>query len=75
MSRLRKVAEGNYYNAWQIAQKNEKIVKETGETTECVGFEWQGFFITNPFKDETGRVEVDPVKYYGESFMNSDFAK
>lgn len=29
--------------------------------------------ITNPFLDESGSYEVDPVEYYGESFLNSEF--
>ena len=30
-----------------------------------MGFEWQDFFITEPFSSECGRFEVDPTKYYG----------
>jgi hypothetical protein len=30
-----------------------------------LGFCWNGTLITNPYSDETGRLKVDPIKYYG----------
>ena len=30
-----------------------------------LGFEFNGFFITNPYYDETMRFEVNPIEYYG----------
>lgn len=75
MKRLRKVAEGNYYNAHEIAEKNRRITDETGSTDGCVSFTWKGYAITDPFMDETGRNAVDPISYYGDEFRNSDFAK
>ena len=30
-----------------------------------LGFCWNGTLITNPYSDETGRLEVDAIKYYG----------
>lgn len=38
-------------------------------------FEFNGVSIVDPFLDETGRFEVNPVKYYGKSFINSDHFK
>lgn len=35
-----------------------------------IGFEFNGVFVTNPFKDETGRFEVDPAHYYGMELIN-----
>ena len=28
-------------------------------------FEFNGIWITDPYMDETGRFQVDPVEYYG----------
>jgi len=30
-----------------------------------LGFCWNGTLITDPYSDETGRLKVDPIKYYG----------
>ena len=30
-----------------------------------MGFEWEDFFITEPFSSECGRFEVNPEEYYG----------
>jgi len=30
-------------------------------------FEWDGYWITNPYLSECGRFEVDPITYYGLS--------
>lgn len=75
MKRLRKAAQGNYYNAQEIADKNHKIIQETGDTAGCVSFEWHGSSITDPFYDESSVNPVDPVEYYGDAFLNSPFAK
>ena len=75
MHRLRKIAEGNYYNAQEIAEKNRRLAEETGNTDQCVGFIWNDHFIIDPFMDETGRFSVDPIEYYGDAFKSSDFAK
>ena len=40
-----------------------------------ISFVYDGIEITNPFVDETDRYSVDPVEYYGEAFLNSDFMK
>jgi len=34
-----------------------------------------GIAICNPFIDETGRFDVDPVEYYGNDFLESDIVK
>jgi len=30
-----------------------------------LGFDFNGFFIINPYYDETMRFEVNPIEYYG----------
>lgn len=75
MKRLRRVAEGNYFNAQEMAEKNRRIVEETGSTDGCVSFAWNGYSIIDPFMDETGKNAVDPISYYGDAFRSSDFAK
>ena len=30
-----------------------------------LGFEWEGFFITDPFTSSCNRFEVDPISEYG----------
>lgn len=42
---------------------------------DCIEFDYDGMSIINPFLDENGVCEVDPVKYYGEKFLNSEFIK
>lgn len=32
---------------------------------DLLGFEHEGFFITEPNSSECGRFEVDPMEYYG----------
>lgn len=38
-------------------------------------FKSNGTTVYNPMRDETYRNEVDPIKHYGEKFLNSDFMK
>ena len=33
-----------------------------------IEFEYEGVWITDPTLDETGRFEVNPVEYYGETY-------
>lgn len=40
-----------------------------------VGFHWNGVYIVQPFFNESGTHDVDPIKYYKEDFLNSDFIK
>jgi hypothetical protein len=65
----------------KIREIGEKQFVESGETSDpkfedkCISFDYKDITIINPFMDETGRFEVDPIKYYGDAFLNSDFAK
>ncbi len=34
-------------------------------------FEHEGVWITDRFLDETGRFEVEPLEYYGETYINA----
>ena len=47
------------------------------DTSPMIGFEHKesGVFIINPFLDECGELDVHPIEYYGEEFLNSDFMK
>ena len=38
-----------------------------------ISFSYKEQSIINPVLDETGRFEVDPIEYYGNNFLNSDF--
>jgi len=44
-----------------ITNKNKLIMK--------IEFEYEGVWITNPYYDETGRFEVNPEEYYGETYL------
>lgn len=46
---------------------------EGGFPTDATYFEAKGTLIIDPFTDETGQHPVDPVTYYGEAFLASDF--
>lgn len=65
----------------KIREIGQKQMEDSGNTNDpdfdkkCIHFEYQDIRIVDPFTDETGRFEVDPVEYYGEKFLNSDFAK
>ena len=47
------------------------------DISPLIGFEHKesGTFIQNPFIDECGFGSVNPIEYYGEEFLNSDFLK
>ena len=76
MKRLRKVAEGNYFNAEEIRDKNMRMLeKNPDDYSKCVSFDYKGVTIVDPFMDESCTNDVDPVKYYGDAFLNSDFAR
>ena len=54
------------------------MVNETGEdTSEFIGFinKSEDIWVINPFYDTTLRFKVDPIKEYGDEFLNSDFIK
>lgn len=65
----------------KIRQIGDKQFIESSETNDpnfdekCIYFVYKGIHIVDPFTDETGCFEVDPISYYGEDFLNSDFAK
>ena len=73
MSRLVKQAD-KYYNAREIAEKNHRLMEDKKDD-KCTFFEWKGYKIIDPFKDETGKKDVDPVEYYGKAYEQSDFNK
>lgn len=74
MSRLKRLAADYYYNTRQIVDKNKRLFEE-GKKDKCKSFEYKGYKILNPFKDETGSKQVDPKQYYGEAYENSEFNK
>lgn len=54
-----------------LANTNNEIM--LGSEEPIVYFEFEGVAIHDPFTEESGRFEVDPVEYYGEAFLNSAF--
>ena len=72
-----------------ITEKQMEAIKILGEyqmgkgvyinldINPLIGFEHEdsGVLIVNPFLDEMGWGEVNPIKYYGDEFLNSDFFK
>lgn len=63
-----------YYNTRQMVEKNKRLFNE-GKKDKCRFFEYKGYKIYNPFKDEQGKNEVDPKEYYGDAYENSEFNK
>lgn len=74
ITKMQRYAADYYYNTRQIVDKNKRLAEE-GKLDKCVFFEYKGYKIFNPFQDETGKKKVDPKKYYGEYYDNSDFNK
>lgn len=54
-----------------------KLVYASIDTSPLIGFENEesGTLIINPFLDDCGWATVNPIEYYGEEFLNSDFLK
>lgn len=50
------------YNQNLLSQADDEINKVV---TNMITFRYKGHDIWNPFKDETSRFEVDPLKKYG----------
>ena len=57
-----------------MSKREDKMIKleimkdyygDDDHETERLGFEHEGFFITEPDTSECGRFEVDPIKEYG----------
>jgi len=76
MARLKKIKEAGdyYYNTREIVEKNKRLFND-GKINKCVFFEYKGYKIFDPFKDEEGKKEVDPIQYYGNSYKKSEFNK
>lgn len=62
----------HYYNTRQIVTKNKRLFDE-GKIDKCVSFEYNGYKIFDPFKNENGDEDVDPKEYYGKAFEDSKF--
>jgi hypothetical protein len=45
-----------------------------GNDKDLISFEFEGIDIINPFMNENATEEVDPIEYYGDNFLNSEFA-
>lgn len=65
-----------------LAELQTEIVEEICEATGEYHYEGVIYFesepgqnIINPFLSECMRFEVDPVEYYGDAFMNSEWNK
>ena len=59
-----------------IADLQASIADEIGFTPETmIRFNHEEHEIINPFIDESGSHEVDPVSYYGDSFLSSEWKK
>jgi hypothetical protein len=60
----------------KIGEMQSNRIEEGEESlNNIISFEFKKHTIVNPFLDVTGRCEVDPIIYYGDSFLNSDFCK
>ena len=57
-----------------VGNLQTNIADEIGFTPETmIRFSHEGHEIINPFIDESGSYEVDPISYYGDSFLNSQW--
>lgn len=59
----------------EIVDYNKKVIGKYGNDKnnaihEMITFKFEGHSIWNPFKDETGRFEIDPEKKYGKDKLN-----
>lgn len=57
--------------AYFLSLKSQDYFDKTDDA--LVSFSYNGVCIHNPFIDESGRFEVNPIKYYGVSFIKSIF--
>lgn len=48
----------------KIIKENYNLSQQNGK---CIGFDFNGIFITDPNLDETGRFSVNPLEYYGKA--------
>ena len=49
---------------------NQIMNRQSGQKV-FLNFEHEGVWITDRFLDETGRFEVEPLEYYGETYINA----
>lgn len=76
-------------NLKKISEEQLEAIKILGEyqmgksvyincdISPLIGFEHEesGVLIVNPFLDDMGWGTVNPIKYYGDEFLNSDYLK
>lgn len=55
-------------NLEEWAYLNQQRYEESENDHRVIGFEYQGFFITNPFLSVNASDEVDPLSYYGKAY-------
>lgn len=48
-----------------------QIMNRQNSQKVFLNFEHEGVWITDRFLDETGRFEVEPLEYYGETYINA----
>ena len=48
-----------------------QIMNRQSSKKVFLNFEHEGVWITDRFLDETGRFEVEPLEYYGETYINA----
>lgn len=54
-------------------KENYKTLFNQFDNQNEMSFMFNGVSITNPFMDESGRYEVNPITYYGSHFIESRF--
>lgn len=65
--KLRKVCEesGSDTEDYDNAEADEfGLYSLDGHCSQICGFDYNGVFVTNPFKTDCGRFEVDPLEHY-----------
>ena len=58
-----------------IVGNNEQLVETEGHQDNCITFEFHGTCVYDPFHDESLRFSVEPIEYYGQYFIASDFIR
>jgi hypothetical protein len=59
----------------QLGETQSQLLECTGDLSSMIHFKFNESMIVNPFVDKDGFVAVDPIEYYGDIFLNSDFVK
>jgi hypothetical protein len=57
----------------RLGEKQYAILDEGGDDAQMLSFEFCGGDIVQPFLDENGFDEVDPIAHYGDAFLTSGF--